>query len=142
MISNIQYQWIAKECEKFLMLYFCVLAYYFTEAATGSFLYNFQNLIEITLRHGCSSVHLLYIFRPSFPTATSSQVLLYSANACFKTFFVKANFLTFLVVLILASPICDAPTLDLAWFSLRFLQLFYQINHYVSIALISVFKNL
>ena len=57
-------------------------------------------------------------------------------------FFVKANFPTFLVVLILASPICDAPTLDLAWFNLRFLQLFYQINHYVSIALISVFKNL
>ena len=56
-------------------------------------------------------------------------------------FFVKANFLTFLVVLILASPICDAPSLDLAWFSLRFLQLFYQINHYVEIALISVFKN-
>ena len=133
MISNIQYQWIAKECEKFLMLYFCVLAYYFTEAATGSFLYIFQNLIEITLWPGCSSVHFLHIFRPSFPTGDGLL------QRCFCTplmlvsehFIIKANFPTFLVVLILASPICDSPTLDLAWFGLHFLQLFYQINHYV-----------
>ena len=35
------------------------------------------NFIEITLRHGCSSVHLLDIFRTPFPGNTSGWLLLY-----------------------------------------------------------------
>ena len=77
------------------------------------FFYNCQNLIEITLRPGCSSVHFLHVFRPSFPTGDGLL------QRCFCTplmlvsehFIIKANFPTFLVVLILASPICDSPTL-------------------------------
>ena len=34
------------------------------------------NFIEITLRHGCSSVNLLHIFRASFPRNTSGWLLL------------------------------------------------------------------
>ena len=36
----------------------------------------FCNLIEITLRHGCS-VNLLHIFRNPFPKNTSERLLLY-----------------------------------------------------------------
>ena len=35
------------------------------------------NFIEITLRHGCSPVSLLHIFRTSFPENTSGWLLLY-----------------------------------------------------------------
>ena len=35
-----------------------------------------SNFIEITLRHGCSPVHLLYIFRTPFPKNTSGWLLL------------------------------------------------------------------
>ena len=35
-----------------------------------------SNIIEITLRHGCSSVNLLHIFRTSFPKNTSGWLLL------------------------------------------------------------------
>ena len=34
------------------------------------------NFIEITLRHGCSPVNLLHIFRTPFPKNTSEQLLL------------------------------------------------------------------
>ena len=33
------------------------------------------NFTEITLRHGCSPVNLLHIFRTSFPKNTSGQLL-------------------------------------------------------------------
>ena len=33
------------------------------------------NFIEIALRHGCSTVNLLYIFRIPFPTNTSGWLL-------------------------------------------------------------------
>ena len=36
----------------------------------------FQNFIEITLRHGCSPVKLLHIFRAPFPKNTSGWLLL------------------------------------------------------------------
>ena len=36
----------------------------------------FCSLTEITLRHGCSPVNLLYIFRIPFPKNTSEQLLL------------------------------------------------------------------
>ena len=40
------------------------------------------NFIEIALRHGCSSVNLLHIFRTSFPKNTSGGLLLlYKFNA-------------------------------------------------------------
>ena len=35
------------------------------------------NFIEITLRHGCSPVNLLHIFRTPFPKNTSGRLLLY-----------------------------------------------------------------
>ena len=35
-----------------------------------------SNFIEITLRHGCSSVNLLHIFRAPFPKNTSGGLLL------------------------------------------------------------------
>ena len=35
-----------------------------------------KNFIEITLRHGCSPVNLLYIFRTPFPKKTSGGLLL------------------------------------------------------------------
>ena len=35
-----------------------------------------SNFIEITLRHGCSPVHLLPIFRAHFPKNTSGGLLL------------------------------------------------------------------
>ena len=43
------------------------------------------NFIEIILRHGCSPVNLLRIFRTPFPRNTSGRLLLYGAGA-FKTF--------------------------------------------------------
>ena len=36
-----------------------------------------SNFTEITLRHGCSPVNLLHIFRTSFPRNTSGQLLLH-----------------------------------------------------------------
>ena len=36
-----------------------------------------SNFIEITLRHGCSLVNLLHIFRGPFPKNTSGRLLLY-----------------------------------------------------------------
>ena len=41
------------------------------------------NLIEITLRHGCSPVDLLYIFRTPFPRNTSRWLLLNFYNQTF-----------------------------------------------------------
>ena len=38
------------------------------------------NFIEITLRHGCSPVNLVHIFRTSFPKNTSDGLLLTSNN--------------------------------------------------------------
>ena len=35
-----------------------------------------SNVIEITLRQKCSTVHLLYIFRTPFPKNTSGRMLL------------------------------------------------------------------
>ena len=35
-----------------------------------------SNFIEIALRHGCSPVNLLYIFRTPFPRNTSGRLLL------------------------------------------------------------------
>ena len=35
-----------------------------------------SNFIEIALRHGCSPVNLLHIFRTSFPNKTSGGLLL------------------------------------------------------------------
>ena len=35
------------------------------------------NFIEITLRHGCSPINLLQIFRTPFPTKTSGGLLLF-----------------------------------------------------------------
>ena len=37
------------------------------------------NFIEVALRHGCSSVNLLHIFRKSFHKKTSGRLLLHSA---------------------------------------------------------------
>ena len=35
-----------------------------------------SNFIEITLRHGCSPINLLHIFRTSFPKSASGRLLL------------------------------------------------------------------
>ena len=40
----------------------------------------FCNFIEIALRHGCSPVNLLHIFRISFPRNTSGRLLLKIPN--------------------------------------------------------------
>ena len=39
-----------------------------------------SNFIEITLRHGCSPVNLLHIFRTPFPNNTSGRLLLVLRN--------------------------------------------------------------
>ena len=39
-----------------------------------------SNFIEITLRHSCSPVNLLHIFRRTFPKNTSEWLLLYCSN--------------------------------------------------------------
>ena len=46
------------------------------------------NLIEITLRHGCSLINLLHIFRTTFPKNTSGLLLLY--NLCLRDNYFKA----------------------------------------------------
>ena len=46
------------------------------------------NLIEITLRHGCSLTNLLHIFRTTFPKNTSGLLLLY--NLCLRDNYFKA----------------------------------------------------
>ena len=38
---------------------------------------NVANFIEMTLRHGCSPVNLLHIFRTPFPRNTSGWLLLF-----------------------------------------------------------------
>ena len=43
-----------------------------------------SNFIESTLRHGCSPVNLLHIFRTPFPRNTSQWLLLYSVNEFFQ----------------------------------------------------------
>ena len=45
---------------------------------------DFSNFIEIALRHGCSSVNLMYIFRTSFPKNTSRRLLLYRIQGRFQ----------------------------------------------------------
>ena len=40
-----------------------------------------RNFIEITLRHGCSPVKLLHIFRTPFPRNTSGGLRLYYTNS-------------------------------------------------------------
>ena len=40
-----------------------------------------QNFIEIALRHGCSTVNLLHIFRTPFPKNTSGRLLLRVADS-------------------------------------------------------------
>ena len=39
-----------------------------------------SNFIEITLRHGCSTVNLLHIFRTPFPKNSSGWLLLNFRN--------------------------------------------------------------
>ena len=46
-----------------------------------------SNFIENTLRHGCSPVNLLDIFRTSFPTNISGWLLLYVRADYILTFF-------------------------------------------------------
>ena len=58
----------------------------------------FCNFIEITLRHGCSPVNLLHIFRTSFAKDISGRLLLdiyqvlmmyfFRAKSCFSTLFI------------------------------------------------------
>ena len=43
-----------------------------------------SNFIEITLRHGCSPVNLLHIFRTPFPRNTSGWVLLKVSRELFQ----------------------------------------------------------
>ena len=45
-----------------------------------------SNFIEITLRHGCSPVNLLHIFRTPFPKNTSGWLLLQPLQRFFKDF--------------------------------------------------------
>ena len=45
-----------------------------------------SNFIEITLRHGCSSVNFLHIFRTPFYKNTSGWLLLYKATYQFNPF--------------------------------------------------------
>ena len=45
------------------------------------------NFIEIALRHGCSTVYLLHIFRTSFPKNTSEGLLLSIATPHLKELF-------------------------------------------------------
>ena len=42
-----------------------------------NFDFKLHNFIEIALRHGCSPVKLLNIFRTPFPKNTSGRLLLY-----------------------------------------------------------------
>ena len=48
-----------------------------------------SNFVEITLRHECSPVHLLYIFRTPFPENTSSGLLLRFYQQFEKYFYMK-----------------------------------------------------
>ena len=52
-----------------------------------------SNFIEITLRHGCSPVNLLHIFRTPFPKNTSGGLLL--RVACHLALKIMKNILSF-----------------------------------------------
>ena len=62
------YKGVLKICSKFTGEYPC------RSAISIKLLCNF---IEITLRHGCSPVNLLHIFRTPFPKNTSGGLLVY-----------------------------------------------------------------
>ena len=49
-----------------------------------------SNFIEITLRHGCSPVNLLHIFRTPFTENTSGQLLLNIVSKNLSRFFLNA----------------------------------------------------
>ena len=53
----------------------------------------FVNFIEITLRHGCSPVNVLHIFRTPFPRNTSEWLLL----NVFVVIFTRINFSYFFI---------------------------------------------
>ena len=57
---------VLKICSKFTDLWICK--------------FMLCNFTEITLRHGCSPVNLLYIFRTSFPKNLSGRLLLDNRN--------------------------------------------------------------
>ena len=57
----------------------------FTESHAEVWFAKQSNCIEITLRHGCSLVNLLHIFRTPFPRNTSGWLLLYLRRLLFWT---------------------------------------------------------
>ena len=67
---------VLKICSKFTGEHPC------RSAISTKFLCNF---IEITLRHGCSPVNLLHIFRTTFLKNTSGRLLLYAGDTPLKS---------------------------------------------------------
>ena len=65
-----------------------------------------SNFIEIALRHGCSSVNLLHIFRTPFTRNTSGWLLLNVGNVQPTYFKIWLKTLTFLMVLCCLSMSC------------------------------------
>ena len=63
---------VLKKCSKFTRGHPC------RSAISIKFL---ENFVEMALRHGCSPVNLLHIFRTLFPKNTFERLLLMSLNA-------------------------------------------------------------
>ena len=72
-----------------------------------------SNFIKIALRHGCSPVNLLHIFRAPFPRNTSGWLLLYLVNmilsfGCHIIFFVAtAYFFVIYMTLVVTQLLCE-----------------------------------
>ena len=69
----------------------------------------FCNFIEITLRHGCSPINLIHIFRTLFYKITSGGLIL---QFIFLFFNVLTQFFTFLIQLLSLSAKCMKLILD------------------------------
>ena len=65
------------------------------------------NLIEITLRHGCSAVHLLHVFRTPFPKNTSGGLLLTDSTCHENKFRPHKSYYCLTFLLVKRNSICE-----------------------------------
>ena len=87
-----------------------------------------SNFIKVTLRHGCSPVHLLHIFRTPFLENTYGWLLLNHCNNFHKWFFLKVDFksiirtrfiIDFFIILMVSINPCTFVTRNKASFVIK-----------------------